>query len=280
MAGYFNYFPSFLYSNAAVTNIIAKVKFEESVVKNLALYYPYTVQDNERPDQIANFYYGSPTYDWVIYLSNNIIDPYHDWPKSEDVFHDYIIKKYGSIANSQQQIAYYRVNYEFDDSVLSPAAYAALSKGQKQYWSPVLNYNETVINYERKEMEMYSETNKTVEIQGSFSNVSEGHILKQSNTTIGTVAFANTSTVVLKHIAGTWQSNVSVTFANSSAANATITSVTDISQPIPTDELAYWASVSFYDKEAEENEKKKNIRLLNASYLSLIERDMKELLSK
>lgn len=38
----------------------------------------YSVPPNyaDRPDLIANYLYGSPDYWWVIYWSNNIIDPF------------------------------------------------------------------------------------------------------------------------------------------------------------------------------------------------------------
>ena len=40
MAGYFNFFPSTEYANTIVTNVISKVKFDQSVQKNLAVFYP------------------------------------------------------------------------------------------------------------------------------------------------------------------------------------------------------------------------------------------------
>lgn len=57
MAGYFNFFPSTEYANTIVTNLISKVKFDQSVQENLAVFYPYTIEQGERPDQIAARYY-------------------------------------------------------------------------------------------------------------------------------------------------------------------------------------------------------------------------------
>jgi hypothetical protein len=31
---------------------------------------------------------------WLVYLANNIIDPYNEWPMDEDTFHRYLIDKY------------------------------------------------------------------------------------------------------------------------------------------------------------------------------------------
>jgi hypothetical protein len=280
MAGYFSYFPSILYGNTAVTNVIAKIRFDQSVAQNLAVFYPYTIEQGERADQIANFYYGSPQYDWVVYLSNGIVDPYHDWYMSEDQFNFFLKTKYGTIANTQEQTAFYRVNYFLDDTFLTTAAYDALSKGQKKYWVPQLGYTEEIIGYVRKNLDLSVETNKTIQLDGSFSNISSNSIIKQSSTVTGTVGFANSSMITLKHITGSWQANTAIYGQNNNLlTNNTITAVTTINEPIPSDELAYWTPVSVFDRESEINERKKHIKLLNNSYLTAIENDMKELLS-
>lgn len=280
MAGFFNYFPSLFYSNTAATNIIARVRFEESVAKNLAVFYPYTIMEGERPDQIAQRYYDDPTYDWVIYLSNDITDPYHEWPMSQQMFDSYITAKYGSIANAQLQTAYYKVNYETDDSVISSAAYEALAAVQKQYWSPIVGYSNTVINYERKALFHFVETNKVVSLAGTFGSFNENDIIKQSNTIKGTISFANSTNIVIKHIQGDWTSGQTVYNAlSNTVANATITSVSTIFQPLSSEELAYWTPAYQYDVEYERNEQNKHIRLLSNAYLDKIEADMKDLLS-
>ena len=281
MSNYFNYFPSLIYANTAVTNIIAKVKFDESVSKNLAVYYPYTIVEGERPDQIAEHYYEDSSYDWVIYFSNSITDPYHEWPKDSNQFNDYMTAKYGSIANSQLQIAHYRVNYEQDETVISPAAYEALATNQKKYWSPILGGNEQILNYQRKELDLVSDTNQLVTLTGTFNEIPPlSSVVKyySPNPVLGTVAFANSSTLILKHVTGVWSTGLMVYAGNNASINASITAVTTTSHCIPDEEIAYWTPVTFYEMEAEENEKKKHIRLLSSNYINLIERDMKELL--
>lgn len=280
MPGFFNYFPTTFHSNTVATNIIAKIKFEASVARNLAVFYPYVITEGERADQIAANYYEDPSYDWVVYLSNGIIDPYHEWPMNQDIFDDFIKRKYGTVANAQLQTAHYKVNYEVDERVISPAAYSALSTVQKQYWAPILGYNSTIINYERKQILDVVETNKIVSLSGTFGSLSENDIIKQSSSVMGTVSFANNTNVVIKHISGTWQANSTVYYAQSNAlANATITSVTNIFQPLEADELAYWTPVYQYDQETLRNENSKHIRLLSNIYLDKIETDMKDLLT-
>jgi hypothetical protein len=127
---------------------------------------------------------------------------------------------------------------------------------------------------------MIAETNNVIALGGTFANVIVGDVLKQSSTVRGTVSFANTSYVVIKHTSGTWATGTTVYKAlDNTIANATITSVTTLHTPIDSGVLSYWTPVSLYDHEHEENEKKKHIRLLSADYLDLVERDMKELLA-
>ena len=279
MSSYFTYFPSLLYNNAAVTNIMAKARFDASVIKNNSTFFPFVIEEAERADQIAEYYYGDARFDWVVYLSNNITDPYHEWPQDDATFNRFIIKKYDSSYNAQSQISHYRVNYEVDDTVLSPAAFDALSSGQKQYWVPILGYSEQVTNYERKRLDLVSDTNKIITLNGSFGQLKEGDIIKQSTVAQGTVSFANTTNVVVKHIVGGWQANVAVSFSSNVAANASISSVTTISQPIPAEQLAYWSAVTFYEYEENLNAQRKNIQLISADHIDAIERDMRDVMS-
>lgn len=279
MSSYFSYFPSLLYANTAAVNIIAKVQFDASVLKRAVSFYPYTVVNNQRADSIAEQYYGDPSYDWLIYLSNNIMDPSNEWPKSENEFNDFLTLKHGSVANTQQQTAYYQVSYSFDERVIGTNIYNALSAGQKKYWAPIVNSNDVVINYQRKTIDTVVETNQIVQLTGTFSDISAAAVVKQSSSVMGTVSFANTSTVMLKHVTGTWATSPPVYFvATGALANATITASSIVHQTIPLDEITYWAAVSVYDSEAMLNESRKHIRLLNSAYVDVVERDMKDLL--
>ena len=279
MSSYFSYFPSLLYANTAAVNIIAKVQFDTSVLKRSVSFYPYTIINGQRADSIAEQYYGDPSYDWLVYLSNNIIDPINEWPKSENEFEDFLTLKYGSVANTQQQTAYYQVSYSFDDRVIGVSMYNALSAGQKKYWMPIINNNDVVINYQRKPIDTVVETNQVVQLTGTFGSIPTSTVIKQSNTVVGTVSFANSSAVMLKHVTGTWANATPVYFvATGALANATITASSVVHQTIPLDEITYWSAVSIYESESNLNESRKHVRLLNSAYVDVVERDMKDLL--
>ena len=51
----------------------------------------YSVQSGDTPRSIA---YSSERYDWIIYCMNAIVNPYYEWPLSEDDFYEMIEAKY------------------------------------------------------------------------------------------------------------------------------------------------------------------------------------------
>ena len=95
MAKYFENFPTITYEGQRVKDITRRNSFTKMVSTNPLLYLPYTIKESERAEDIAHFYYGSTDYTWLVYISNNIIDPYHQWPMAAADFNSYLIEKYG-----------------------------------------------------------------------------------------------------------------------------------------------------------------------------------------
>ena len=94
MTKYFENFPTITYNGRKVRDITRRNNFTTSVSSNPYVYLPYTIKENERAEEIAQFYYGSVDYVWLIYMANKIVDTYHEWPLSEYDFNQYLIKKY------------------------------------------------------------------------------------------------------------------------------------------------------------------------------------------
>jgi hypothetical protein len=92
--------------NVAV-NLMIRNKLKTAVENDVAVYYPYIVPEGMRPDVLSFQYYGDTIYTWAIYLMNNIIDPYWEWPLSYKDLREYLIDKYGSIETAKSQIHHY-----------------------------------------------------------------------------------------------------------------------------------------------------------------------------
>lgn len=95
MAGeYFRNLPEIRYNNVLVRDVTRRVNFLKQSIENPYVFLPYTIQEGERAEEIAYHYYGDANYAWLVYLANNIVDPYHQWPMDEETFHNYLIDKY------------------------------------------------------------------------------------------------------------------------------------------------------------------------------------------
>lgn len=105
---YFSNFPNINYYNRTIPDITRRTVFLQKLLQDSTLFYPYTIDEGERADVIATWYYGDPSYDWLVYFSNNIIDPYTQWPKTLQQLNNSIIKKYGSIQQAQATVLFYR----------------------------------------------------------------------------------------------------------------------------------------------------------------------------
>lgn len=92
------------------TDLTKRFKFIEKVLKNKYILFNYLIKEGERPDIISHKYYGDSKLDWVILMTNKVIDPYFDWPLSNNEFDEFIKEKYGSIVWAKQNWAkYYKI---------------------------------------------------------------------------------------------------------------------------------------------------------------------------
>ena len=103
MSNYFSYFPTVKHelkqdgSVVTVTNILKRFKIHDDVREQTEIFYPYQLQDGDRPDVVAEKYYGNANYAWLVLFSNNIADPIKEWPLYGQDFVNYVKTKYGSV---------------------------------------------------------------------------------------------------------------------------------------------------------------------------------------
>ena len=91
-------------------NIMVKQKIRQAVKDDIATYYPYRIEDGQRPDILAELYYGNSSYYWLIFIMNDIKDPYYDWPMDFLTWETYINEKYGSTDTAQTAVhEYYQI---------------------------------------------------------------------------------------------------------------------------------------------------------------------------
>ena len=79
-----------------VKNLFRRAKLRTDVDQSVTAFDYYQVQDNERPDIIAQKIYENPELDWVIMITNNITSMRNQWPLSNNELYNYCLEKYGS----------------------------------------------------------------------------------------------------------------------------------------------------------------------------------------
>lgn len=107
---YFEYVPDFDYVSrlpnyklindyVKTKNLFKRVKMSDEIFSDLTFFKKYVVQDQDRPDNIAYKVYGDSNLDWVVMLSNNIINLESEWPLDQNSYNNYLLSKYGSYEN-------------------------------------------------------------------------------------------------------------------------------------------------------------------------------------
>lgn len=276
MTKYFSRFPLVDYNGTPAKNILARVDFTDQTKKDIYANFDYVLQDGTtRPDILSFNYYNSAQYDWLIYMTNNIVDPYHDYYKSPEDFKNYIVGKYRSIDIAQNKILFYRNDWAPDESLISETVYNNLSINIMKYWKPKLNITNQIIGYERVKDDWVVSTNRIVQltVSADISEYNVDDIISQSSVSAsGTLVSKDVDAgiLIVQHVEGN--------FAVSTADK--ITAVNILKENIDPLETPFWAPVYAYDYEEEQNELKRYISMIKSSYLPDVEKSFIEQIRK
>ena len=139
---YFSNLTDFLYVNrtvdgrsegdySVVKNFFKRAKLRDDIFQDLAFFTKYTVIGDDRPDTVATKIYDDPTLDWVILLSNNIVNIQSEWPLGQAAFNTYVTEKYGDETTLYSGIHHYesREVKASDGTIIIPSG-ARVSVGQ------------------------------------------------------------------------------------------------------------------------------------------------------
>lgn len=282
---YFKQFPTIFYNGHQCKNLLTRAKLTDQSKKDLQLYYPYTIKESDgRAELISDYYYSDPYAVWMIYFANEVVDPYFDLGLNQQDFDSYITKKYGSVANAQSHIAFYRTNWELlEDSSIFISEYESLSAEEKYYWEPVLDVYGNLNKYRRKKEDQIVNTNRMFEltIENSLGEFKSGERIEANSSIYGYVVNANNTHVLIQHVTGVNTSNIvdQTVIGKESGTTASVSTSNLICENISANvQMKYWTSVSHYDNETEVNALKRNIQLIDTRYKSKIEDDLKKIM--
>lgn len=287
---YFDKFPTITYSNNTVVDITRRVTLLDKVSRNPYIFYPYDIVSNERAEQFSTRYYNDPYKSWILYLGNDIIDPYYEWYLSDEEMNEHLEMKYGSLFNAIQKVKYYRNNWEFSEDI-SVSAYNALSPAQRKYFDPKYGTGSNVISYTRKQLDWTLNTNKIISYTVSNTSFINNEIvdiyLDGVSRGKGQVSKAANNYVYVQHVSGYYQETDSLTinerafiYGTESLVNTSVTEATTIVSNIEDEELVYWSAYTYMDFEKEKNEFNKSIRVIDKDMAETAVNNLTELLEE
>ena len=85
-----------VYDFQTVKNLFKRAIVRNDIFDEITAFTKYSVEGDERPDQIAYDFYKDSGLDWVILTTNNIIHVRDEWPMSNRDFLTYLNEKYSS----------------------------------------------------------------------------------------------------------------------------------------------------------------------------------------
>lgn len=274
MDSYFQKLPVINYNGQACRDISRSARIKPNSKNQISLFHPVEVDAGFRVDNLAEAYYEDPEMDWMIWLANDIIDPYYQWYLSEREFENHILSKYGDYASAQKKIKYYRTNWQkLDENITIQHYEDVLPKEMKKYYTPVFSKNNKIISYVRKQEDWITNTNRIIKFDidnGPFQN-NEIVDIKYAGNIIGTgeVITSNTSTVFIHHVSGNTTANSSLIreiIGEESGISANTNLSNTIQINISDKEVIYWDAVSWLEWETELNEYNKNLYVINSNY--------------
>ena len=98
-----------------VKNLFKKGILREDIYQNLATFEKYKIIGDERPDNVAKKIYGNSELDWLVLVSNNIINIQTEWPMRQNDFDEHLLLKYGTYQTLYSGIHHYE-SKEIKDS--------------------------------------------------------------------------------------------------------------------------------------------------------------------
>jgi hypothetical protein len=113
MAHYFEYLPRIDYdmgragTTQKAVDVTRRFRLRDVLKTSQVIYVPYLILPGQRPDMVAQNYYGDPTLDWLVMIANDRHDYFFEWPMDHWQFVEHTKAKYGSLSAAHQTVHHY-----------------------------------------------------------------------------------------------------------------------------------------------------------------------------
>lgn len=250
---YFKYFPQTTFQGKSIADITRKAKLNKLVTDNVLDYMSYTIQEGEKPEDIAYNYYDDPNLAWLVLMSNDIIDPYQQWPMTTNQVEQIIINKYSTKSGKT------------GTQVLDWAKNTTIA-------SNIVHYRSIVDNDIKLNRSSFIALGNSVVVSGNDILVGEDYVIM----TTGSMFTNNWETLTginnyVPVVDGTFTAQVN-------GSTLTDTDTFQVRKSSLTNPAREFQPVRVYDYEIESNEAKREIQLINKGYLATIKDQLETIL--
>jgi len=164
MANYFSYLPnikvgiptknSSLKNFVEVKNIFRRVKVRAETLRNLTYFEKYTIPGDSKPYNVSYDIYGTPDYEWIILLMNDITNVYKDWPLTQREFEFMIREKYGISGELETHHWETKEIKDVNGTIIVPAGMVVDQNFTKRLGQTILSGEELVVRITHYEHEL------------------------------------------------------------------------------------------------------------------------------
>ena len=177
----------------ATKNLWRRSEIVKEFKNSLTLFNEYIINNGEKPEIIANKVYQNPFYTWTLFVANDIVNYYEQWPRSSKQLAEYVTAKYD---NPQATKHYVTTEVKQGNNIIVPAGKVVPQNYSISYYngSTTVTANPTVsiTNYQYEE-QLNSEKEKIQVIKPSiikqFISAYQRRVNKGGRITVGNTAY-------------------------------------------------------------------------------------------
>ena len=177
----------------ATKNLWRRSEIVKEFKTSLTLFNEYINNNGEKPEIIANRLYKNPFYTWTLFVANDIVNYYEQWPRSSRQLAEYVTAKYD---NPQATKHYVTTEVKQGNSIIVPAGKVVPQNYSISYYngSTTVTANPTVsiTNYQYEE-QLNSEKEKIQVIKPTlikqFVSAYQRRVNKGGRITVGNTAY-------------------------------------------------------------------------------------------
>ena len=253
---YFKYFPQTTFDSKSVADITRKAKISKVVSDNALDYMSYTIEEGERPEDVAYYYYDDPSLAWLVLMSNDIVDVYSEWPRLTSDVEKHIMKKYESASGTT------------GTAVLDWSKNATIAGN-------IIHYQSTNDPDLRMNRASFINLGNTGLIRGDEIKAGEEYTIVSLGT-LGSDLWAQLTgaTYTLENPVAVGQTFTALVAGNTIIdSNTTQVELSSLKNP-----AREFYAVRAYDYEIELNESKREIQLVNKGYVSTLKDQLETIL--